>query len=240
MRDIKRIDFHGQSPGNLSSEHGEREGEAPVALPREGATRVPVIDTVILAAGSSRRLGFNKLFLNVNGEPVLTRTLRTFLDLQIGTIFVVTGFERERIERLLKDAPVVLVHNSSFEEGMSTSVRAVLPFLDAGHGLFLHLGDKPFVEGETLRRMIESFSQGTHPIILPVYQGQKGHPALIEVIKYLDEMRTLEGDTALRPIIERHSQDILYVEGDEGILLDLDTERDIDLVRRRGYTIEKS
>ena len=62
----------------------------------------PVIDTVILAAGSSKRLGFNKLFLSVNGEPVLTRTLRTFLDLRIGTTFVVTGFERERVERLLQ------------------------------------------------------------------------------------------------------------------------------------------
>jgi len=199
----------------------------------------PVIDTVILAAGSSRRLGFNKLFLSVNGEPVLTRTLRTFLDLRIGTTFVVTGFERERVERLLKDAPVVLVHNSSFEQGMSTSVRAVLPFLHAGRGLFLHLGDKPFVKGETLRRMIESFAKGTHPIILPVFQGQKGHPALIDTMRYLDEMRTLEGDTALRPIIEKHGQDILYVEGDEGILLDLDTEQDIDLLRGRGYTIEK-
>jgi len=198
------------------------------------------IDTIILAAGSSRRLGFNKLFLNVEGEPVLKRTIRTFLDLQIGTIFVVTGFERQRIEHLLSDTPVVLVHNSSFEQGMSTSVRAVLPFIDTTHGLFLHLGDKPFVKGETLRRMSESFAKGTHPIILPVYQGQKGHPALIDVTKYIEEMRILEGDTALRPIIERHSQDILYVEGDEGILLDLDTERDIGLLRGRGYTIEKS
>jgi molybdenum cofactor cytidylyltransferase len=198
-----------------------------------------VIDTVILAAGSSRRLGFNKLFLSVNGEPVLTRTLRTFLDLPIGTIFVVTGYERERVEHLLKGAPVVLVHNSSFEQGMATSVRAVLPFLDADHGLFLHLGDKPFVKRETLGKMIESFAGKTHPIIIPVYQGQKGHPVLIDVMPYLDEMRILEGDTALKPIIEKHSQDILYVEGDEGILLDLDTDGDIDLLRRRGYRIEK-
>jgi molybdenum cofactor cytidylyltransferase len=197
------------------------------------------IDTVILAAGSSRRLGFNKLFLNVDGEPVLKRTIRTFLDLQIGTIFVVTGFERQRIELLLKDAPIVLVHNSSFEQGMSTSVRAVLPFIDTRHALFLHLGDKPFVKEETLQRMTESFAKGTHSIILPVYQGQKGHPALIDVTKYVEEIRALEGDTALRPIIEKHSQDILYVEGDEGILLDLDTEQDIDLLRERGYTIEK-
>jgi len=199
----------------------------------------PVIDTVILAAGSSSRLGSNKLFLCVDGEPVLTRTLRMFLELQLGTVFVVTGFERERVEQLLQDVPVVLVHNSSYPAGMSTSVRAALPYLDADHGLFLHLGDKPFVKRETLGKMIEPFATGTHPIIIPVYQGQKGHPALIDVMPYLEEMRTLEGDTALRPIIERHSQDILYVEGDEGILLDLDTEEDIDLLRRRGYRIEK-
>jgi molybdenum cofactor cytidylyltransferase len=197
------------------------------------------IDTVILAAGSSSRLGFNKLFLSVDGEPVLTRTLRMFLELQAGTVFVVTGFERERVEHLLQEVPVVLIHNSSYPAGMSTSVRAVLPFLEAGHGLFLHLGDKPFVKRETLGRMIESFAGKTHPIIIPVYQGQKGHPVLIDVMPYLDEMRALEGDTALRPVIERHSQDILYVEGDEGILLDLDTDGDIDLLRRRGYRIEK-
>ena len=36
------IDSHGQARGNLSSEHGEREGETPAALPQEGATRAPV------------------------------------------------------------------------------------------------------------------------------------------------------------------------------------------------------
>ena len=36
------IDSNGLDRENLSSEHGEREGEAPVALPLEGATRVPV------------------------------------------------------------------------------------------------------------------------------------------------------------------------------------------------------
>jgi len=36
------IDLHGCSRGNRSSEHSEREGEAPTALPREGATRAPL------------------------------------------------------------------------------------------------------------------------------------------------------------------------------------------------------
>ncbi len=199
-----------------------------------------IIDTVVLAAGSSRRLGVNKLFLTIDGEPVLKRALRPFLELAMGTIFVVTGFEGDRIEHLLRDVPVKLVHNSRFEGGMSTSVRAVLPFVNPNHALLLHLGDKPLVRGETIRRMIESFSQGTYPIIMPVYEGQKGHPVLIKVADYLDEMRSLTGEAALKPIIEKHSDDITYVQGDEGILLDLDTEEDLDLLRRRGYTIEKS
>ena len=38
------IDFRRRICGNLSSEHGEREGEASTALPVEGATRAPIIE----------------------------------------------------------------------------------------------------------------------------------------------------------------------------------------------------
>ena len=40
----EKIDLSRRARENLSSEHGEREGEAPGALPREGATRAPGID----------------------------------------------------------------------------------------------------------------------------------------------------------------------------------------------------
>ncbi len=197
------------------------------------------IDTVILAAGSSTRLGVNKLFLKIDGEPVLKRTLSHFVGLHMGVVFVVTGFQRERVEDLLRDVPVAPVYNADYAEGMAASVRAALPCLGEADGVFLHLGDKPFIEKGTLQRLIEAFARGTHPIVMPVFQGQKGHPVLIDVLPYLDEMRILQGDTALRPIIEKHGQDILYVEGDEGSILDLDTDEDIDLLRRKGYKIEK-
>jgi molybdenum cofactor cytidylyltransferase len=197
------------------------------------------IDSVILAAGSSKRLGFNKLFVNVEGEPVLARTVRNFLDVGLGRIFVVTGFEQERVEHLLRGLPVVFVHNRFYDDGMSTSVRAVLPFLGPSNGLFLHLGDKPFFRKETFERIISAYLKGSHRIIVPIHEGEKGHPVLFDVGFYLTEVETIEGDTALKPIIERHSEDVLYVEGDEGILLDVDTEEDLDLLRRRGYKIEK-
>lgn len=197
------------------------------------------IDTVILAAGSSTRLGFNKLCLMLDGEPVIRKTVRRFLELNEGRVLVVTGFERERVERLLHDLPLILVHNPEYAGGMSTSVRAVLPLLDKSHGVFFHLGDKPLVREETLRTMTAEYRKGGHSIIVPVHRGERGHPVLIDVSRYTADMESLAGDAGLRAILESHHRDILYVEADEGAVLDLDTEEEIDKVRRRGHTVEK-
>jgi molybdenum cofactor cytidylyltransferase len=197
------------------------------------------IDTVILAAGSSSRLGFNKLCLRIDGESVIRRTVDRFLELKAGRVFVVTGFERERLEGLLHDLPLIFVHNREYAGGMSTSVRAVLPLLAGTSGVFFHLGDKPLIQRETLEVMAEQYRKGDHPIVVPVHRGERGHPVLIDLSRYTAELALLAGDAGLRTIIESHNQDILYVEGDEGALLDLDTEEEIDKVRRRGHTVEK-
>jgi molybdenum cofactor cytidylyltransferase len=197
------------------------------------------IDTVVLAAGTSTRLGFNKLCLVLDGEVVIRRTVSRFLELDAGRVFVVTGFERERLEGLLHDLPLILVHNREYSGGMSTSVKAALPLLHQAGGVFFHLGDKPLVQKETLDRMVEQYRKGGHRIIVPVHGGERGHPVLIDLSRYTAELGSLTGDAGLRTILENHNQDILYVEGDEGTVLDLDTEEEIDKVRRRGYTIEK-
>jgi hypothetical protein len=58
---FREINFHGQARGNLSSEHGEREGEAPTALPVEGATRAPVIEQKKSPKAEAEKL-WNDLF----------------------------------------------------------------------------------------------------------------------------------------------------------------------------------
>jgi molybdenum cofactor cytidylyltransferase len=204
-----------------------------------GTRDMAQIDTVILAAGSSSRLGFNKLCLKIDGELVIRRTVGRFLELSAGRVFVVTGFERERLEGLLHGLPLIFVHNREFSGGMSTSVRAALPCLSGTSGVFFHLGDKPLIKKETLDRMVEQYRRGGHPIVVPMHGGERGHPVLIDLSRYAAELGSLTGDAGLRTILENHNQDILYVEGDEGTVLDLDTEEEIDKVRRRGHTVEK-
>ena len=136
---------------------------------------------VILAAGASRRLGFNKLCVRVDGEAVIRKTVRFFVEAGIGEVVVVTGFERERVERELAGLPVSFVHNARHEDGMSASIKAALPIIARSDSVFFHLGDKPFVEGRHRRpshggvRRRGPFDHRLGP------WGTKGHPVLVDM-----------------------------------------------------------
>jgi molybdenum cofactor cytidylyltransferase len=194
---------------------------------------------VILAAGASRRLGYNKLCIRVNGETVIRKTVRFFVEAEIGEVAVVTGFERERVERELADLPVSFFHNERHEDGMSASIKAALPIISRSDRVFFHLGDKPFVEGDIIARVIGAYEAGQYSVIVPVHGGTKGHPVLVDMTRHLEAIRSIRGEGGLRDFIEAHRPDVHFLEAGIGTTLDLDTEDDVESLRRRGYTIEK-
>jgi molybdenum cofactor cytidylyltransferase len=159
------------------------------------------ITTIILAAGASRRLGFNKLCVRLNGEAVIRRTVRLFMETQASRIVVVTGFEKERVERELAGLPVIFAHNERHEEGMSGSIRAALPEISASDLAFFHLGDKPFFDPGIIDRMIKMYETEKYPIIISVHNGIKGHPVLVDVGKHLPAIAAVEGEGGLREVV---------------------------------------
>ena len=197
------------------------------------------IYTIILAAGASKRLGFNKLCIRVNGEAVVRRTVRLFIGAGTGEVVVVTGFEREKVEEELKGLSVTFVHNEHYGDGMSASIRAALPVIrHAGLALF-HLGDKPFVEAEVIGRVMRAYEAGGSSIIVPVHEGIKGHPVLVDMRQHFRAVAAVEGEGGLRDVIAAAGAHVRFVEGGEGSLLDLDTGEDIAYLEGRGYSIEK-
>jgi molybdenum cofactor cytidylyltransferase len=198
---------------------------------------------VILAAGSSRRLGTNKLTIRIDGEPVVRRSVTPFLVDGIEKVFVVAASAKVgAIEEALLDlAPhVQIIDNPHHAEGMSSSVKAALPLIEGADGVFFHLGDKPFVKREQVMLMIERYAREAVALLIPRYNGRKGHPVLMNVKPYLHEMRRLEGDKGLREIIEKHAGDVVFCDGDEGNIFDIDTVEEIETLKRRGYRIEES
>ncbi|MBP1749380.1 MAG: putative MobA-like protein [Deltaproteobacteria bacterium] len=197
------------------------------------------ICSVILAAGSSRRLGFNKLTLKIDSEAVIRRSVVPFIEAGFDNIIVVAGPHMSLIAQELDGLAVTVVHNEDHRSGMSSSIKAALPWISEAKAVFFHLGDKPFIEKKLLADMLEAYRTTKKDIVIPVCKGQKGHPVLMSVAPFIEEMRGLHGDKGLREVIEKHKEDVLFIETDEDALFDIDTADDIRSLTQRGYNIEK-
>src|ERR1700761_3262483 len=88
------------------------------------------LSAVVLAAGLSRRMGAaNKLLLPVGGQPLVRRVVSTIASLPFAEIVVVTGHQVDQVVIALAGLPVRVVHNTRYEEGQMTTVRAGLAAL---------------------------------------------------------------------------------------------------------------
>lgn len=194
---------------------------------------------VILAAGMSKRLGSNKLTLRINGESVIRKAVLPFISAGIEKVFVVTGKLSGDIQKELAGYQVTFIENKEHLLGMSTSVLTALPFIKDAEGVFFHLGDKPFLEEEIVHQMADAYRKNRGKIIVPVFQNKKGHPVLIDIKTCETALQSISGDKGLREIIENNGEDVICIEGNEGSLLDIDTEEDVESLRERGYIVEK-
>lgn len=198
------------------------------------------ICSVILAAGSSRRLGFDKLTLKIDSEAVIRRSVLPFIEADLGSVVVVAGPHMSSISRELDGLAVTVVPNEEHHTGMSSSIKAALPWIREAAAVFFHLGDKPFIKRSLLMAMLEAYRKSGKNIIVPVCKGQKGHPVLMSVAPFIEAMRGLEGDKGLREVIEKHKEDVLFLETDDGVLFDIDTADDVRTLTQKGYAIEES
>lgn len=189
---------------------------------------------IICAAGLSTRFGSQKLLFRINGLTLIEKTLGAFLKVsEIEKIFTVVGYKMDELKKVLSDYPVEVVYNPLFFSGMSSSIKAGLACIDDDDEVFIHLADKPFVRPELIRFMIEISKERCPHIIVPAYEGKKGHPVLVGPGSYLRAISNIEGDVGLRHVIERESKNVLYLPYDETVLLDIDTIEDLEILKRR-------
>jgi len=204
------------------------------------------IYTVMLAAGISSRLGYNKLTVKIEGKSVIARALKPFCIEGVEKIFVVVNPQsidvRREVEKdpELRQFPFTFIENPYYEKGMSTSIKVALPFISDADAAFFHLGDKPFIRRKLIVDMIDMYLKGDAKIIVPVYENKKGHPVIMKINPFIEEVRILTGDKGLREIIDKHMEDVVFIKSDKGSIFDIDTEKSITILNRKGYRIEKN
>ena len=125
--------------------------------------------------------------------------------------------------------------NQNYAEGMLSSVicgfRALPAEADAA---LVFLGDQPQIPGEVTRLVIEAWQNSGKGIIIPITNGRRGHPVLIET-KYKSEIEKLNPEKGLRQLMEKFAEDVFEAECNlPEILRDIDTpeeySREINLI----------
>ena len=207
--------------------------------PDEDAHGVSPVAAIVLAAGQSRRMGaLNKLLAEVDGAPMLARVVGEALESNVRGVYVVTGFERSRVEAVLAGRDVRLVHNPDFEHGISTSITAGLSALPADvEGALICLGDMPAVSAEVLDRIIAAFDPGRGiEVCVPTCCGKRGNPVLWSR-RFFAEIRRIRGDVGARHLIGEHAEVVREVPIDDAsILLDVDSPEALARVSERYGT----
>jgi molybdenum cofactor cytidylyltransferase len=194
-----------------------------------------LVSAIILAAGTSTRMGRAKQLLPLDGTTVLARAIENVRSAGLVEMVLVLGASAEAIRRqlprsLLEGLKVVV--NQAYGEGMASSLREGLSALDPQTGAALIiLGDQPFIQPQTLLKIMAGYHRSGAQIVIPTHQGKRGNPVLLSRPVF-QEVMALQGDTGCRAIFPNHLDAILKVEvEDQGILLDIDNQDDYDRLK---------
>jgi len=189
------------------------------------------ISAILLAAGLSSRMGQSKLLLPWGRATVLGQVVSTFTAAGMEEIVVVTGGEREKVERLVaelaKDFPVRSVYNPDYAHGeMLSSIQTGLAALDSHTcAALIGLGDQPQVLEETVRRICAIFVQTGSPLVIPSFKNHRGHPWLAARTLW-PKILALPISVTPRQFLNSYTGQVEYFAADQSILQDLDTPED--------------
>jgi len=185
------------------------------------------ISALLLAAGESKRMGRQKLLLPFGTNTIIEQAIDNLLNSRVDEIIVVLGYRAEELITKIGRNPLKIAVNPHYQQGMSTSIIAGLNLIDNNaKAVMIALADQPSISNKTIDKLIEEFRLHNKGIIIPTYQGNRGHPVIFS-IKYKSALLKLTGDVGGRGIIEKHRDDILEIPVDyKDINVDIDTPSD--------------
>jgi molybdenum cofactor cytidylyltransferase len=170
-------------------------------------------------------MGQLKQLLPLGDKTILRHSIDTLREAGIGQIVVVCGADREQYEGALASTGVRLVPNKMAASEMADSLRLGLEQIDitSHSAVLVCLADHPLVTAGTYGTLVELHRGSPEKIIIPSFQGSRGHPGLFPATI----IREIFTTTSLREIVRRDPERVLVVAvPDEGVVLDVDTEAD--------------
>ncbi|MGF1546367.1 MAG: NTP transferase domain-containing protein [Thiotrichales bacterium] len=181
---------------------------------------------VLLAAGSSRRFGGDKLLQPMpNGEPVAVAAAR-LLQRALPDSLVVTRIGALELARRLHDLNLTIILSAVAANGIGQSLACGVRSSANAEAWVIALADMPLLSSDTIAEVAEHLRRGA-AIVAPSYRGRRGHPVGFNR-RFFAELTALDQDVGARHLLHRHRDALTVIEVDDpGILRDIDTPADL-------------
>ena len=124
---------------------------------------------IVAAGGKSTRMGQDKRFLPLDGEPLLARTLRKGRAAGFHSIVLAAEGAQEELTTLAAEYGATLVTDKIPAQGPAAAIAAGLSAAETEWSLVLS-GDMPFYDFELVRTLLP-YADGDTQVILPTLSG---------------------------------------------------------------------
>ncbi|MGH2827733.1 MAG: nucleotidyltransferase family protein [Actinomycetota bacterium] len=189
-----------------------------------------MITAVVLAAGSSTRMGRPKQLLELDGKPMLQHTVDLVAE-RFEDVVLVLGHKADAIARALELPPKVrVVRNPDYESGQASSVKVgIAAVASESEAAAVFLGDQPGMSSALVDEVIAALRNSSAPVVRPGSRDAPGHPVLVRRESF-DHWAQLTGDEGARSLMR--GSDVHFVATSSPLPDDVDTPEDYERIRR--------
>jgi molybdenum cofactor cytidylyltransferase len=186
------------------------------------------VAALVLAAGSSERLGRPKQLLPWGDTTLLGHVLDGLDEWPIDEVWVVLGANADEVMAAVDLGEAGVVVNEQPEEGMASSLRVGLDAIarrSRADRVFIVMADQPRIDPEVPKRLLETV---THRLaVVPRYRYARSNPVLVSRPLW-ERLMSLTGDVGAKGLFEAHPDWVEEVWFDRLPPRDIDTQMDYE------------
>ncbi len=186
------------------------------------------IGCVVMAAGSAKRFGCNKLATEFQGRSLFHRALDAVPAQQFQSVIVVTQYPE--FLNTVKQYNFTAILNDHPELGQSRTLQLGLEVLQDCDGVLFQVADQPLLQQARISALIEFWKQQPEKIAALAHGEKRGNPCLFPA-RLFPELMAIRGDRGGSAVIRNHPEDLILLEAPASELFDVDTVQALEQLR---------
>lgn len=184
---------------------------------------------IILAGGSSLRLGQSKQLVEVDGVPLLLKSTLTALNANYTNVVVVLGAHSDHHKKTIAHLPIEIITNTGWERGMGSSLKTGLEHVIKSRpetsAVVVMVCDQPLLTSAHLSALRDVHKNTFSHMVASRYGNTIGVPALFDRTIF-PEMLNIKDAQGAKTIIESHAESVNTINWEDG-QIDIDTPEDL-------------